>query len=182
SVIYAGTFSKCLSPGLRIGFGVLPRHLVDPVCALKGNIDFGTAQLNQMLLANLLELGLLEPHITQIRQRYQQKLAVTLDALAEHFADTVDVRWHRPTGGLYVWLTLPDGVSAGLDSPLFASALEQQMLYVPGEFCYAPEGVAARASTIRLCFGVADEAQIRRGVAALAAALKHTVITRKERP
>jgi 2-aminoadipate transaminase len=144
---------------------------------LKGNIDFGTAQLNQMLLAKLIELGLLDRHVARIRTRYKDKLAAMLAALEEHFGEHSDVRWHRPSGGLYVWLTLPERVAAGLDSPLFATALAQQMLYVPGEFCYAREGVAARANTIRLSFGVADEAKIRRGVASLAAAVKQLTRT-----
>lgn len=172
TVIVAGTFSKSFSPGIRVGWGILPPHLVGPVCDLKGNIDFGSPNFSQELMGKVLEQGLFEPHVEAIRASYQTKLHAMLDAAQEHLAPLPGVSWRRPDGGLYVWATLPDHVDTGPGGRLFDRALEEGVLYVPGEFCYPLEGEPVRKNTMRLSFGVQSPEGIRQGIASLARAVQ----------
>ena len=105
-VIYAGTFSKPYSPGIRVGWGILPRKLVEPVLAQKGNVDFGSPHFNQVLIATAMELGLFDRHVAGLRESYRRKLDATLEAADVELAP-LGVKWIRPEGGLYVWLKLP---------------------------------------------------------------------------
>jgi 2-aminoadipate transaminase len=170
-VIVAGTFSKSFSPGIRVGWGILPQNLVGPVVDQKGNVDFGSPNFNQHLMAKLLTMGLFDTHVKRLREGYRKKLTAMLTAAREHLAPLAGVRWYEPTGGLYVWLTLPECVDAGMDGPLFEAALAEGVLYVPGQYCYPSRGEAVRHNTIRLSFGVQSCAKIREGVEKLARAI-----------
>lgn len=171
TVIVAGTFSKSFSPGIRVGWGVLPSHLVQPVCDLKGNVDFGSPNFTQHLMARVLQLGLYEPHVAGLRESYHRKLTAMLEAADEFLAPLDGVHWERPAGGLYVWLELPDTVDAGLDGPLFQRSIREGVLYVPGQYCYPVEGESPRKNRIRLSFGVQSCEKIREGVEKLAQAI-----------
>lgn len=172
SVVYAGTFSKSFSPGLRVGWGILPRGLIEPVCRQKGNIDFGSPHFNQQLLAEVLAGGEFEPHVARIRAAYRDKLHAMLAACDKYLAPLEGVSWRKPTGGLYVWVTLPEGLDAGPSGRLFDLAVQEGMLYVPGEYGYPPEGEPVRRNTIRLSFGVQPAPRIEAGIAALARAIE----------
>ncbi len=173
TVVVAGTFSKSFAPGLRIGWGILPRHLVGPVCNQKGNIDFGSPNLNQHLMARILELGLFDSHLHTIRAGYQQKMLAMLAALENQFGRRSEVRWIEPKGGLYVWVELPDGIATGPGGRLFDLALQEGVLYVPGQYCYPSAGEPVRENTLRLSFGVQTPANIAAGIRALARAISH---------
>lgn len=174
-VILAQTFSKSFSPGLRVGFGVLPPELVRPIANQKGNLDFGSPNFNQQVLATALDRGLHEPHVERLRTVYREKLTAMLSAADEHLADLPGVSWHRPSGGLYVWLRLPPHIDTGAQGALFQRAINEGVLYVPGGYC-DPEGDRATThSTIRLSFGVQSCERIREGIAALARAIRHTM-------
>jgi len=175
TVIVAETFSKSFSPGVRVGWGVLPEELVEPVSNLKASIDFGSPNLNQHLMHAVLQAGLFEPHVAQLRASYRAKLDAMLRALDEFLAGIRGVKWRRPSGGLYVWLELPEGLPAGPGGELIEHALAEGVLYVPGEYCYPPEGQAVRANTIRLSFGVQTPENIRRGIEALARAIRRSL-------
>jgi 2-aminoadipate transaminase len=169
--IVAGTFSKSYSPGIRVGWGILPSDLVHPVCHQKGNIDFGSPNLNQHLMHRVLQLGLFDDHLQRLRETYRAKLASTLQAANKSLARLPGLHWIVPDGGLYVWLELPPSVPAGPESPLFQRAVERGVLYVPGEYCYAEEGVAKQRNSIRLSFGVPSIDAIEQGIAALGQAI-----------
>ncbi len=139
-VIYTGTYSKPYAPGARVGFGLLPEPLFTAVQRIKGNHDFGTANLLQQLLAGALETGLYDQHVAKIEKRYGQKAQVMKQALAEHFPPNVEI-WESG-GGLYFWARLPKHVSTGVKSKVFRTALKNDVLYVPGEICYADDPVA----------------------------------------
>ena len=171
TVIVAGTFSKSFSPGIRVGWGILPRHLIGPVNEQKGNVDFGSPNLNQYLMARVLELGLFEPHLARIRARYREKLNAMLAAADVHLAQLTGVDWIRPQGGLYVWVRLPPGMDAGLQRPLFEAAVREGVLYVPGEYCFPAAGEPVQRHTLRLSFGVQSCAKIQEGVEKLARAI-----------
>jgi 2-aminoadipate transaminase len=172
TVIVTGSFSKSFSPGVRVGWGILPRDLMGPVCSQKGNIDFGSPNFSQHLMAEVLTRGLFETHLARIRQSYRVKLQAMLEALQAELGALSGVSWFRPTGGLYVWVQLPQELSAGPDGPLFDRALQEGMLYVPGEYCYPTLGEPVRHNTLRLSFGVQTPEKIEQGVAALARAIR----------
>ncbi|MEQ8790158.1 MAG: PLP-dependent aminotransferase family protein [Pirellulaceae bacterium] len=172
TVIVAGTFSKSYSPGIRVGWGILPRDLVTPVCNQKGNIDFGSPNFSQHLMAKVLQLGLYYPHIEMLRRTYREKLAAMLAAADELLSPLPDVHWRRPRGGLYVWLHVPPHVDTGPSGRLFDAAIAEGMLYVPGQFCFPTEGEPAQRNAIRLSFGVQTPSGIRQGIAALARAIR----------
>jgi 2-aminoadipate transaminase len=174
TVVYAGTFSKSFSPGLRVGWGILPPTLVDPVCHFKGHIDFGSAHFNQVLMARVIETGLFRPHLDKLRNVYRHKLAAMLAACDKHLRNLPGVSWQTPEGGLYVWLTLEESIDAGPNGDLFERAVAAGMLYVPGEFSYAADGIPAKCNTIRLSFGVQTPERIEQGIAALAQAIRET--------
>ncbi len=175
TVIVAETFSKSFSPGVRVGWGVLPPALVGPVSSLKGNIDFGSPHLNQHLMSAVLERGLFEPHVELLRTSYRAKLEAMLQAMDDFLADIPGLSWPRPTGGLYVWLQLPAGLAAGPGGTLIEHALAEGVLYVPGEYCYPDEGEPCRHDRIRLSFGVQTPANIRLGIEALARAIRRSL-------
>jgi 2-aminoadipate transaminase len=172
TVIATHTFSKSFSPGLRVGYGLLPEPVLTGVCQQKGNIDFGSPNFNQHLIAKVLASGLWHPHIERLRHAYRPKLAAMLAAADEHFGPIDGVRWVRPHGGLYVWVELPHHIDAGPSGKLFQLAIDEGVLYVPGEFCFPTEGVEPRRSTMRLSFGVQSCERIRQGMAALARAIR----------
>jgi len=175
TVIHAGTFSKSFSPGIRVGWGILPKALVQPILAQKGNIDFGSPNLNQTLMAAILRMGLFDPHIEQLRDGYRQKADAAIRAADEWLAPIDSVHWERPQGGLYVWLRLPESVDAGLAGPLFDRAVDEGVLYVPGEYCY-PNGEQTPAKNgVRLSFGVSSPKDIHRGIEALSRAIRQVV-------
>jgi 2-aminoadipate transaminase len=150
---------------------LLPKHLVGPVNDQKGNVDFGSPNFNQHLMANVLSRGLFDPHVQRIRDGYRKKLTAMLEAANTYLAPLADVRWDEPQGGLYVWLTLPDQVDTGMDGPLFDVAINEGVLYVPGSYCFPMEGEPVRHNTIRLSFGVQSCAKIAEGVEKLARAI-----------
>ena len=174
TVIVAETFSKSYSPGVRVGWGILPPALVEPIAGLKANIDFGSPNFNQHLMASVMSQGLFEPHVARLRANYSRKLQTMLGAMDEFLKGIPGARWHVPTGGLYVWLELPDGLDAGPDGALIGHALDEGVLYVPGEYCYPAEGQPICKNTIRLSFGVQSDVHLRRGIEALARAIRRT--------
>lgn len=171
TVIVASTFSKSFSPGIRVGWGILPPHLVGPVNDQKGNLDFGSPNFNQHLMAKVLEMGLFEPHVERICEEYRRKLTAMLEAADEHLRPLEGVEWIRPTGGLYVWVKLPEGIPTGMRDPLFDAAVREGVLYVPGEYCYPGEGEPVCRSAMRLSFGVQCCEKIREGVGKLGQAI-----------
>lgn len=176
TVILAQTFSKSFAPGVRVGWGVLPPELVGPVCDRKGNEDFGSANLNQHLLAAVFERGLYEPHVRQVCDAYRAKRDAMLAAADRYFSDIPGVTWVRPHGGLYVWMTLPESVETGFDSPLFRHATRtEQVMYVPGELCYVDGPPPPSHNQMRLSFGVQSPDGITLGMERLARAVRAVI-------
>jgi 2-aminoadipate transaminase len=175
TVLYAGTFSKSFSPGIRVGWGVLPKGLTEPVLAQKGNIDFGSPHFNQVLMAEVMEMGLFDEQVERLRAGYRRKIDAILRASDEFLRPIEGVGWVRPTGGLYLWLSLPEGVDTGLSSPLFERAVAEGVLYVPGKYCYPTEGRDRPDNRLRLSFGCQSCEGLRHGVEALARAIRQVL-------
>jgi 2-aminoadipate transaminase len=178
TVIYTQTFSKSFSPGIRVGYGVVPRELVSPICDRKGNEDFGSANFNQHLIAQVFEQGQYYPHVEHVRESYRKKRDAMLTAAERYFGDIPGVSWVNPLGGLYVWMTLPEHIPTGFDSPLFEQAVKvNEVMYVPGELCYAQDPNrlpqdARPQNQMRLSFGVQTPEGIDEGMKRLSNAVR----------
>ena len=146
TVVVAGSFSKSYSPGIRVGWGILPPALVEPVLAAKGNLDFGSPNFNQVLMATVLQQGLFDPHVETLRACYRAKIDAVLEAAEQFLRPIGGLDWVRPRGGLYLWVRLPEGVDTGLSGPLFDRAANEGVLYVPGAVCYPAEGAPSRTT------------------------------------
>jgi len=173
TVILAQTFSKSLSPGLRVGYGVIPDELMEPVCNRKGTEDFGSANFNQHLVASLMESGLYQKHVHDLCAAYQSKRDAMLEAADEYFTDLAGVDWVHPHGGLYVWMSLPESVPTGFVSALFDRAVHtDKVMYVPGELFYTGPVADRPRHQMRLSYGVQDCDGIRLGMQRLANAVR----------
>jgi 2-aminoadipate transaminase len=173
-VIYAGTFSKPFATGVRVGYGILPRPLFTAMKHIKGNHDFGTSNLLQHLVARALASGIYGKHVARLQKRYAHKARVMKLAIENHFPPAVE--WWEPEGGLYFWARLPRNVSTGTKSKVFSTALKNDVLYVPGEICYADDPARRKPNhEMRISFGNASEADIREGIKRLGKVLRKLI-------
>lgn len=167
------TFSKPFAPGIKTGYGLLPGDLAEPVLLSKGGRDFGSPNLQQYLLNEAIRTGAYAGQVENVCAAYRAKRDAMLEALDEHLGGVEGASWTRPTGGLYVWLTLPDAIDTGRHGKLFNAALDAGMLFVPGEYCYPTDPARTIPNhTIRLSFGVPSVGQIHEGIERLAAAVR----------
>jgi 2-aminoadipate transaminase len=158
-VIYMGSFSKVLTPGIRLGYVVAPLPLLRRLELAKQAADLHTAQLTQMVVYEVIKDGFLDRHIPTIRTLYANQCQAMLDAMTEHFPSSVT--WTKPEGGMFIWVTLPKHIDS---MKLLEAALEQHVAFVPGAPFYAntPE-----TNTLRLSFVTVPPERIREGIARL---------------
>ena len=164
-VIYMGSFSKILAPGLRVGFIVAPSSIYGKLTQAKQAADLHSPTFNQRVVAEVMKDGFLEQHIPTIRAQYKAQRDVMLAALEREMAG-LDVQWTRPVGGMFLWVTLPQGMDA---QTLLAAAVDRGMAFVPGAPFYADD---AQVNTLRLSYVTVPEDKINKGVAALADAIR----------
>lgn len=163
-VIQLSTFSKTLAPGLRVGWVVAPAEVIGRLALAKQGTDLHTGTLDQYIVHELLAGGQIEAGLPAIVARYRERRDTMLTALAEHFP--ADVRWTRPTGGMFLWVTLPRGIDA---SDLLPAAVERGVAFVPGK-SFFPNG--GGENTMRLNFSNATPERIREGIARLGSLLR----------
>lgn len=177
-VIYSGTYSKPFATGVRVGFGFLPEPLRSVVMRIKGNHDFGTANLLQSVLEEALDSGLYHERITQLQSRYNLKANHMRRCIQRHFPK--EIAWEKPKGGLYFWAKAPDYISTGPDSPLFKMALKERVLYVPGVYTYADDlNTKKYDHAMRISFGNASLTDLKQGIERLGKALEKQCSQRK---
>ena len=158
-VVYMGSFSKVLTPGIRLGYAVAPVPLARKMEQAKQATDLHTAQLTQMVVHEVIKDGFLTSHIPTIRKLYAAQCQAMLDALQEFFP--AGASWTRPQGGMFIWVTLP----AHIDSmELLDAAVAQNVAFVPGAPFYAN---TPASNTLRLSFVTVPPEQIRAGVQTL---------------
>ena len=169
-ITLTGSFSKAFAPGLRLGYGIMPSWMTPHIIRQKGNEDFGSSNLTQHLVWAAQNTSEFHKHSADLREIYRHKSQVMIESIEKYFPE--GVHWIVPRGGLYVWVTLPEGIETGGESELFKAALEHKALYVPGEYCYAtrPEGPPNRSS-LRLTFAYISEDEIVEGVRRLGRAM-----------
>ena len=158
-VIYMRSFSKVLTPGIRLGYVVAPVPLIRKLEQAKQAADLHTAQLTQMVVHEVVKDGFLGTHIPTIRKLYADQCQAMLAALTEYFPSAVS--WTKPEGGMFIWLTLPKHIDS---TRLLAEAIEQKVAFVPGASFYAN---APESNTLRLSFVTVPPEKIREGVAIL---------------
>ena len=158
-VIYMGSFSKVLTPGIRLGYVCAPLPLVRRLELAKQAADLHTAQLTQMVVHEVVKDGFLDQHIPTIRQLYGDQCQVMLDAMQEHFP--AGVSWTKPEGGMFIWVTLPQQIDA---MKLLEQSLAARVAFVPGAPFYANDPAT---NTLRLSFVTVPPERIREGIAVL---------------
>jgi DNA-binding transcriptional MocR family regulator len=158
--VYCGTFSKVLAPGLRVGWIAAPKALIQRLVLIKQASDLNSATINQMVMHRLAE-AVFDAQVARTRHHYRSRRDWLLAALQQHMPPGVN--WTCPQGGLFVWVTLPEGVDAGV--LLQRSLNEAGVAFVPGSaFFHDRRG----RNTLRLSYSLPSEAEIDRGIARLA--------------
>ncbi|MYM24562.1 aminotransferase class I/II-fold pyridoxal phosphate-dependent enzyme [Duganella sp. FT135W] len=155
-VIYMGSFSKVLTPGIRLGYVCAPLPLARRLELAKQAADLHTSQLTQMVVHEVIKDGFLDQHIPKIRALYGDQCQVMLDAMAQHFPASVE--WTKPEGGMFIWVTLPKHINA---MQLLDEAIAQKVAFVPGSPFYANE---PETNTLRLSFVTVPPERIRQGI------------------
>jgi len=166
NVIYLSTFSKTLAPGLRLAWIVAPTDVIGKLLQLKQAADLHTSTFNQFVAYEVARDGLLDRHVKLIRQVYRERRDVMLQALKEFFPQ--EVTWTHPQGGLFLWVTMPQGTDG---QELFQAALAEDVAFVPGDCFYANDSEEG-CRHMRLNFSYSKPEQIREGVRRLSLALK----------
>ncbi len=143
-VFYLGSFSKMLSPAMRLGWMIIPTELMPKITVLRESVDLESSGLIQRAVAEFLQRGYLQPHLDRLNQANQHRCAALMSALNTHLGDMAT--WTEPQGGLFTWVTLP----AGIDTwQLLEKAIKNQVIYIPGEAFTVHGG---QKNTMRLNF------------------------------
>lgn len=163
-VIYCGTFSKTVVPGLRIGWIVAPRPVIEKLVLIKQAGDLHTSGLNQMaMLAVAREI--VPSHAGRVREAYRTRRDTMLGALEASMP--AGVRWTRPAGGMFLWLSLPEHMDAAM---LLERAIETaNVAFVPGAAFYPDRSVR---NALRLSFSLNPPTEIELGISRLAQVIR----------
>ena len=159
-VIHLGSFSKIFAPGFRLGWAIAHPEILDKIYVCKQSLDLCPPIFDQYVAAEFLESGRLDENLVKSISLYKGKRDLLLGLLERHMPD--GVRWTRPEGGLFLFLTLPEGFEA---VKFYDKALDAGVAYVAGEFFY-PDGNGK--NTMRLNFSFMSEERIAEGVKLLA--------------
>lgn len=163
-VIYMGSFSKVLAPGLRLGYVVAPEQVLAKLVQAKQAADLHTPTFSQRVVYEAVQDGFLDRHIPTIRALYGTQCQHMLAALEREFPE--EVTWNRPEGGMFIWVQLPKGLDSG---KLLAKAVERNVAFVPGAPFYA---VDPQTNTLRLSFVTVPGEKIDAGIKVLGELLK----------
>lgn len=164
NVAYIGTFSKTLTPGLRIGWVVANETIIDKLIQVKQSADLHTNTFAQFVAYEVAKDGFLEQHITKLRDVYRDRRDTMLNAMEEYFPE--NVTWQKPDGGLFLMVYMPESVDS---LELLEKAIAQKVAFVPGgDFHINSTG----HNTFRLNFSNAKPDAIREGIRRLGTLIK----------
>ncbi|MHB8894472.1 MAG: aminotransferase-like domain-containing protein [Candidatus Geothermincolia bacterium] len=167
NVVYLGTLSKIVSPGIRTGWALGPAPIIERLSTLKQSADLCSSALNQMFAEEYIESGLWLKNVENLKPIYRSRRDAMLQALEENFPEGSS--WTRPEGGLFIWVTLPEFLDAQKMLPL---AINQKVAYVPGTAFYAD---GSGANNMRLNFSYADEDLIAEGITRLGKVIRKEI-------
>jgi len=159
-VIMLKTFSKVLFPGMRMGWVVADEACIDQIVLLKQSVDLCTPSFNQLIMAEYIRRGKMRESIAKSIECYKPKLSAMLSALEKFMPKGVS--WSRPTGGMFLWLTLPQGTDT---RDIFTTAIEHNVAYVTGRPFHCDR---SGANTMRLNYSFPSIDQIEEGIKRLA--------------
>jgi 2-aminoadipate transaminase len=163
NVLYVSTFSKTLSPGIRLGWIVAPDKIIAKLAQAKQGSDLHTSTFVQMVANDICQRGILRHHVKTIRKVYGERRDAMLAAMEKHFPP--GVTWTHPQGGLFLWVQLPEHVDA---TEFLNVALQEKVAFVPGRVFYPNEG---GKNTLRLTFATVGPEKIEEGIKRLGQAL-----------
>lgn len=165
-VCYVGSFSKILAPALRVGWVVVPQDFLVPLSIIKESSDIDTSTFTQRAIAAYLDAGHLNDHLDVLRREYGARRDAMIEALRKHFPR--GTRWTHPSGGIFIWVELPDSVDA---AELLKTALElEQVAYIPGQ-AFSVGGNRYAVNCMRLNFSRCNRELIEEGITRLARVL-----------
>ncbi|AMR79211.1 PLP-dependent aminotransferase family protein [Cupriavidus nantongensis] len=171
-VIYMGSFSKVLAPGMRLGYVIAPPELHFKLCQAKQASDLHTPTFTQRVAYETVRDGLLDTHIPTIRELYGKQCQTMLDALARHMPEGVS--WNAPEGGMFIWMELPEGLDSMV---ILEEAVRRNVAYVPGAPFYANN---PRRNTLRLAFVTVPAERIEQGVAILGELFREAIAAARQ--
>ena len=155
-VIYLGTFSKILAPGIRLGWTAAPRPVLEKLTIGKQAADLCSSSMTQHFVAAYFDGSRWQDYVRSVNEIYRRRRDVMLDALAEHLPR--EAEWTYPQGGLFIWATLPDYIDT---TDLLARALRENVAFVPGRAAYLD---GRGGSSLRLNFSGVQDDDIREGI------------------
>jgi 2-aminoadipate transaminase len=155
-VLYLGTFSKILSPGIRLGWLCAPPPVMEKVVLGKQSSDLCTSTLSQYFVAEYFDEGNWTAYIRDLCEIYRGRRDAMLEALARHFP--AQATWTEPEGGLFLWATLPDYIDT---TDLLAKALRENVAFVPGAAAFVD---GRGGASMRLNFSGSSEDELREGI------------------
>ena len=164
NVIFLGSFSKIFMPGFRIGWMVANPEIIDKVVKLKQAVDLQTSSFGQRQASFYMDMFDLDKHVETIRKLYGERRTLMCDCMKKYFPEGVTFTY--PEGGLFTWVTLPEGIDA---KELMPKVLEQNVAYVPGGPFY-PNG--GHANHFRLNYSNMPPERIEEGIKRLGEVLK----------
>lgn len=162
--VLLGSFSKIVSPGIRLGWITAPAEVMDKLVTAKQASDLHSSLLSQMIVHRYLSLYDVEAHLRKIRSMYKSQRDLMVSLIQEEFPE--DVQYTAPEGGMFLWVTLPEGMSS---LELFEMALKEKVAFVPGQAFYAEE---PQYNTLRMNFSNSSAEKIEEGIKRLGNVIK----------
>jgi 2-aminoadipate transaminase len=170
-VIYLGTFSKILAPGLRLGYMIADRQLTRAVELAKQMVDLHSSTLSQYIALYAIREGVVDKTIEKARKAYKEKRDVMVDALEEYMPE--GSHWFKPKGGLFAFIYLPEGVDT---ADMLPTAIDRGVAYVPGRNFFS-DGSGANA--MRINFSYLSPDKLRTGIKIIADTAKDYLASKR---
>ncbi|MFC2134766.1 PLP-dependent aminotransferase family protein [Bacteroidota bacterium] len=166
-IMYTGTFSKILGPGMRLGWLLCRKDIFQKCDVTKQSIDACSSTFTQVIADAYVKNGMLKSYVARMREVYKRRMEITVAALEKYMPE--GVTWVKPRGGFYVWLTLPEYIDA---TEVLKKSIPNGALFVVGK-TFDPAGKIN--NNIRLSYSYPAEENLEKGVKIIADALKATL-------
>jgi 2-aminoadipate transaminase len=168
NTILLGSFSKIITPGLRLGWVCAKKDIMERIIVAKQASDLHSNYLSQRIVYQYLIDNDIDKHILKIRDAYKKRRDLMVSMIAEYFPE--EIKYTKPEGGMFLWITLPEGISS---SDLVDLAIKENVAFVPGNAFYVDGG---GNNTLRLNFSNSDEEKIEEGIKRLAKIIRKSLV------